>query len=249
VGLVLVALLVAGATVLALPPPSRRRLGVVAAGPPAGPGGGRPAPSSTPPRTVLVAAAAAIGGVGVAVVVGGSLGLVVGAAAAVAAFVVLRRLEPAATRRRRERLSADLPTAVDLLGACLHVGRPPDDALRVVAAAVGGPVGDELGVVTVRLALGADPVGVWREVGAQPGPLAPLGRTMARSLQSGAPMADGLRLLASDLRGRRRAAAEQQARSVGVRAAAPLGLCFLPAFVLIGIVPSIVGAFASMSWW
>ena len=249
VGLVLAALLVACATVLALPPCSRRRLGVVAAGPPAGPGGERPAPSSTPPRTVLVAAAAAIGGVGVAVVVGGSLGLVVGAAAASAAFVVLRRLEPAAIRRRRERLSADLPAAVDLLGACLHVGRPPDDALRVVAAAVGGPVGEDLGVATVRLALGADPVGVWREVGAQPGPLAPLGRTMARSLQTGAPMADGLRLLASDLRGRHRAAAEQQARSVGVRAAAPLGLCFLPAFVLIGIVPSIAGAFASMSWW
>jgi Flp pilus assembly protein TadB len=248
VALVLAALLVASSTVLVLPPSSRRRLGVVAAGPRVGAGGARPDTSGSPPATVLVAAAAAIGGVGVAVLIGGALGLVLGAAAASAAFVVLRRLEPAATRRRRERLSADLPTAVDLLGACLHVGRPPDEALRVVAAAVGGPVGHDLDVVTVRLTLGADPVGVWREIGVQQGPLAPLGRTMARSLQTGAPLADGLRLLASDLRGRRRAAAEQQARSVGVRAAAPLGLCFLPAFVLIGIVPSIVGAFASMSW-
>jgi Flp pilus assembly protein TadB len=248
VELVLAALLVASSTVLVLPPSSRRRLGVVAAGPPVGAGAQRPDASGSPPATVLVAAAAAIGGVGVAVIVGGAIGLVLGAAAAPAAFVVLRRLEPAATRRRRERLAADLPTAVDLLGACLQVGRPPDEALRVVAAAVGGPVGHDLDVVTVRLALGADPVGVWREIGVQQGPLAPLGRTMARSLQTGAPLADGLRLLASDLRGRRRAAAEQQARSVGVRAAAPLGLCFLPAFVLIGIVPSIVGAFASMSW-
>jgi Flp pilus assembly protein TadB len=248
VGVILAALLVASSTVLVLPPSSRRRLGVVAAGPPVGAGAERPDTSGSPPATVVLASAAAIGGVGVAVVVGGAIGLVVGAAAAAAAFVVLRRLEPAATRRRRERLAADLPTAVDLLGACLHVGRPPDDALRVVAAAVGGPVGHDLGVVTARLALGADPVGVWREIGAQPGPLAPLGRTMARSLQTGAPLADGLRLLAFDLRGRRRAAAEQQARSVGVRAAAPLGLCFLPAFVLIGIVPSIAGAFAAMSW-
>ena len=247
--LILAALLVASSTVLVLPPSSRRRLGVVAAGPPKGARGERPdTTSGSGPTTVLVASAAAIGGVGVAVIVGGALGLVLGAAAATAAFVVLRRLEPAATRRRRERLSAELPTAVDLLGACLHVGRPPDEALRVVATAVGGPVGHDLDVVTVRLALGADPVAVWREVGAQQGPLAPLGRTMARSLQTGAPLADGLRLLASDLRGRRRAAAEQQARSVGVRAAAPLGLCFLPAFVLIGIVPSIAGAFASMSW-
>jgi Flp pilus assembly protein TadB len=240
--------LVASSTLLVLPPSSRGRLRVVVAGPSVAADGQRPDTSGSPPTAVLVASAAAIGGIGVAAAVGGALGLVLGAAAATAAFVVLRRLEPAATRRRRERLAADLPTAVDLLGACLHAGRPPDEALRVVAAAVGGPVGDDLEVVTVRLALGADPVGVWREIGTQQGPLAPLGRTMARSLQTGAPLADGLRLLASDLRGRRRAAAEQQARSVGVRAAAPLGLCFLPAFVLIGIVPSIAGAFASMSW-
>jgi Flp pilus assembly protein TadB len=240
VPLVLAVLLVASATALALPPVSRRRLGVVAVRPALASGGQRPDATGSPPATVLVAAAASIGGVGVAALFG--------AVAATAAFVMLRRLEPAATRRRRERLAADLPTAVDLLGACLHVGRPPDDALRVVAAAVGGPLGHDLDVVRVRLVLGADPVGVWREIGAQPGPLAPLGRTMARSLQTGAPLAEGLRLLASDLRGRRRAAAEQQARSVGVRAAAPLGLCFLPAFVLIGIVPSIAGAFASMSW-
>jgi Flp pilus assembly protein TadB len=248
VPLVLAVLLVASATALALPPVSRRRLGVVAVRPALASGGQRPDATGSPPATVLVAAAASIGGVGVAALFGGGLGMVLGAVAATAAFVLLRRLEPAATRRRRERLAADLPTAVDLLGACLHVGRPPDDALRVVAAAVGGPLGHDLDVVRVRLVLGADPVGVWREIGAQPGPLAPLGRTMARSLQTGAPLAEGLRLLASDLRGRRRAAAEQQARSVGVRAAAPLGLCFLPAFVLIGIVPSIAGAFASMSW-
>jgi pilus assembly protein TadC len=42
---------------------------------------------------------------------------------------------------------------------------------------------------------------------------------------------------------------EQSARSVGVHAAAPLGLCFLPAFVLVGIVPSIVSVFGSLELW
>ena len=32
-----------------------------------------------------------------------------------------------------------------------------------------------------------------------------------------------------------------QARALGVRSAGPLGLCFLPAFVLIGIVPLVIG--------
>ena len=148
----------------------------------------------------------------------------------------------------RERLASDLPTAVDLLAACLASGRPPAAALTAVVEAVGGPLARELGAVGVRLHLGADPVAVWRELGSRPGALAALGRTMARSLDTGAPMADGLRMLAVDLRRAHRADIERRARGVGVRAAAPLGLCFLPAFVLVGIVPSVVSAFAAMSW-
>jgi hypothetical protein len=37
------------------------------------------------------------------------------------------------------------------------------------------------------------------------------------------------------------AAAEERARSVGVRAALPLGLCLLPAFVLLAVVPIAAG--------
>jgi Flp pilus assembly protein TadB len=206
-------------------------------------GGGRPTPG---PSMLL---AAAMCGLGAALVVGGWAGVVTGAGAAAVTVVVLRRLEPRAVRLRRERMAADLPTAVDLLAACLVSGRPPAAALGAVVEAVGGPLAEELQVVAVRLHLGADPVRVWRDVGRRAGPLAALGRTMARSLDTGAPMADGLRLLASDLRRAHRAAVERKARGVGVRAAAPLGLCFLPAFVLVGIVPTVVSAFAAMSWW
>jgi hypothetical protein len=49
------------------------------------------------------------------------------------------------------------------------------------------------------------------------------------------------------VRRRRRARADAIARGVGVRAAAPLGACFLPAFLLIGVVPTIVGAFGAFA--
>ncbi|MGH3366424.1 MAG: type II secretion system F family protein, partial [Nocardioidaceae bacterium] len=113
----------------------------------------------------------------------------------------------------------------------------------------GGPLAQDLSVVVLRLELGSDPVAVWGELGRESGPLAPLGRTMARSLETGAPIAADLRRLGDDLRRRARAHSQQQARNVGVRAAAPLGLCFLPAFVLIGVVPSIVSAFTALPWW
>jgi tight adherence protein B len=37
-----------------------------------------------------------------------------------------------------------------------------------------------------------------------------------------------------------------RARQVGVLAAGPLGLCFLPAFMLIGVVPTVVGTFTDL---
>ena len=43
-----------------------------------------------------------------------------------------------------------------------------------------------------------------------------------------------------------RSEAEARARTVGVRAAAPLGLCLLPAFVLVGVVPLVAGTVASL---
>ncbi|MCU1692975.1 MAG: hypothetical protein JWM64_2066, partial [Frankiales bacterium] len=47
--------------------------------------------------------------------------------------------------------------------------------------------------------------------------------------------------LAAEARASATARAEQRARRAGVLAVAPLGLCFLPAFVLLGVVPVVVG--------
>lgn len=199
---------------------------------------------AVPPRAL----ACALGGLGVAALVEGGAGLLAGSVAAAGAWIVIGRLEPAAQRRRREALLAALPLGVDLMSACLSAGRPPADSVRVVAQAVHGPLGEELTVLAARLNLGADPVGVWRGVDAAD-PLAPLARVMARSLETGAPASEGLTRLADDVRREQRSAVDKAARSVGVRATAPLGLCFLPAFVLIGIVPAVVSVFASLELW
>jgi len=53
-------------------------------------------------------------------------------------------------------------------------------------------------------------------------------------------VARALERLADDLRASRSAGVEAAAARVGVLIVLPLGLCFLPAFVLAGIVPVIV---------
>ena len=46
---------------------------------------------------------------------------------------------------------------------------------------------------------------------------------------------------ANEIQSERRAAVEARAKAVGVRTVIPLGLCFLPAFLLLGIVPVVAG--------
>jgi Flp pilus assembly protein TadB len=183
---------------------------------------------------------AALAGVACALLMGGVPGLLFGVGAAVACDRILGRLEPAAVRRRKVRIAADLPIAVELLGACLRGGSSWPTAVDAVAAAVGGPLGAELGEVAALVRLGADPSAAWLTLAADP-VLAPLARTVARAAESGASLAPALGRLAQDQRRAARAAALTRARSAGIRAVAPLGLCFLPAFVLLGIVPAIAG--------
>ena len=177
--------------------------------------------------------------------VGGPLGLVAGLAAAAISWRVLGRTESPAARRRRERLAREQPVGVQLLASCLAAGAAVGPALQVVADALPGPLGDELRRLHHRLELGVDPRVVWRELGTHP-QLGALGRTLGRAHESGASVAAGIEALAGELRARARSEVEERARSVDVRAAAPLGACFLPAFLLLGVVPLVVGIFSSM---
>jgi Flp pilus assembly protein TadB len=171
----------------------------------------------------------------------GVLGLVLGVASAAVTWRAVARMEPRAERRRRERLSEALPHVVDLMAACLAVGDSPGGALDRVASAVDDPMRSELRAVAARLRLGADSVAVWREVSRHP-QLGPLGRCLLRATESGAPVSEAMTRLAEDVRRDSRAEVEARARAVGVRATAPLGVCLLPAFVVVGVVPLVAGS-------
>jgi Flp pilus assembly protein TadB len=164
---------------------------------------------------------------------------------AVAVWVVLGRTEDPAVVRRRDQLAEDLPIGVDLLGCCLDAGAAIESALVSVSRAIGGPVGEELLAIHHRLDVGVDPARVWRSVSGHP-QLAPLGRAVGRAHETGAPVGQAVHRLAEELRDRARADVEARARSIEVKAAAPLGLCLLPAFVVLGVVPMVVGVFRSM---
>jgi Flp pilus assembly protein TadB len=255
----LVAAVSSGVAAACLLPPSRGDLAGVRHGRPALPGHSRqrgkpdafdagPSRSATPAVHSRAgigfrAASAVATGLGVMVFVGGWPGLALGPIGTVVVWRVAGRIEPASARRRREQLARALPHAVDLMASSLSVGTSPSTAVALVASAVDPPMRDELALVASRLALGADPVRVWSELTGHP-QLGALGRCLVRATDSGASVADAMHRLAEDLRRTARADVESRARTVGVKAAAPLGLCLLPAFILTGIVPLVAGSVA-----
>ena len=155
--------------------------------------------------------------------------------AATATVGTSRRGRAARARERR-----DLAVGLDLAAAALRCGQPVATALALAAPTVDGPVGARLGQVAGLLRLGADPAEAWRAV-ANDSTLGLVAHTAQRSASSGIRLANGLEAAADDLREQLRAAAQARAHRVGVLVAAPLGLCFLPAFVCLGIVPVIIG--------
>jgi Flp pilus assembly protein TadB len=193
----------------------------------------RPVPEG-PLRRWLTATAAAIP---VGLLLSGALGMGVGVAVLLGTERWLRRSQDGG-RTSEARLLEPLPVACDLLAVCLAAGLPMAGALTAVAGAVPGDLGDALERVAGMARLGADAGRAWHDA---PAVLEPLARTIRRSETSGARAAPALHALAADLRASARAATDAAVRRAGVRILAPLGLCFLPAFVCLGIAPLVIG--------
>lgn len=239
----LAALLAAASALVLLAPGDRGRLGRALPATAAAPSAGSTVRSLDPSLAGCVLA-----GIAVALLLPLPVGPLVGAALAAAGPRAISRLEPRAARRQREQLLAELPLALDLLASCLAGGAPLPGAARAVAAALPGPAGARLSAVAAALDVASPPGEAWALLGGSSpdDPLAPAARALARAADGGAPVAQAVSRLAADARADAAAHGEEAARRVGVLAVAPLGLCFLPAFVLLGVVPVVVGLAAPL---
>ncbi|MET8980836.1 type II secretion system F family protein [Streptomyces sp. NPDC004539] len=187
---------------------------------------------------------AAVVGVGW-VLVGGGTGAVLGVVGAVGVW---------RWRRGRERRGGEggaevvdtaaaarqLPLAADLLAACVAAGAGPVVAAQAVGEAIGGPVGEGLARGAAEVRLGGEPRDAWGRLARVPGAEG-LARVLERADVSGLPAAGPVARVAADARAERLRAATARARRAGVMVTAPVGLCFLPAFVVVGVVPVMVG--------
>jgi Flp pilus assembly protein TadB len=196
-------------------------------------------------RQPLRETAAALGaGAFTATVIGGVTGWLV---AGVVAFGVWRwmRDRKARAQRSEEETGAlaaaeQLPLAAELMAACLAAGSSPGQAADAVGRSLGGPLGVRLIRAATELRLGAEPAAAWGRFEPVPG-----GDRFARCIEragtAGVPAVDPVTRFATELRTKQAREASARARRAAVLVTGPLGLCFLPAFLAVGVAPVVLG--------
>ena len=168
--------------------------------------------------------------------------------ASIAVAALAARVRPRPSPAELAGTAGDLAVRLDLIAACLRSGTdvaaglaaahevlPPTTTLdaRSDPAAV-------LPRVAGLLALGAEPATAWRVADGCPD-LAPVAAAACRSAVGGTALADALSEQATVLRGRVVMVGSKSAERAAVLIAAPLGVCFLPSFLCLGLAPVIIG--------
>ncbi|MGC9543577.1 type II secretion system F family protein [Streptomyces sp. UG1] len=184
----------------------------------------------------------AVGAAGWALV-GGIAGPAVGLV--VAGGLWLWRRRQGAVGRDTEEVDAGevarrLPLAADLLAACIAAGAGPVIAAQAVGDALGGPVGDGLARGAAEVRLGGEPGEAWQRLASMPG-VGALARLLERADVTGLPAAEPVARLAAEARADWTRNATERARRAAVMVSAPVGLCFLPAFIAVGVAPVVIG--------
>lgn len=143
--------------------------------------------------------------------------------------------------------TAAVPEAIELLVVTVHAGLTPQQALRRLAACGPPPATDAFAAVVHGLDRGLRLADAVTRLGDSLGPAAhPLVDALASADRLGTPLAAVLERLSDEAAAARRRHAEADARRLPVRLSGPLVVCTLPAFVLLTIAPTLLGALSAL---
>ncbi len=136
---------------------------------------------------------------------------------------------------------------LELVAAMLDAGSGIGRSLELVTASASTDYGKALRPVVSALAIGADWETAWRSSEVRLPEILELRDALGFAALTGAPSSAILYAQAARLRRERFRAAEKRAASLGVKLVIPLGLCSLPAFICLGVVPVLLALVPSGS--
>lgn len=131
----------------------------------------------------------------------------------------------------------DTAMMLELVAAMLDAGSSIGRSLELVASSASARYTRALRPVVSALAIGADWDTAWRSSAVSLPEVMELRDALGFAALTGAPSSAILYAQAARIRRERFRAAEKRAASLGVKLVVPLGLCSLPAFICLGVVP------------
>jgi pilus assembly protein TadC len=135
-----------------------------------------------------------------------------------------------------------LASSLELFAACLSSGMAVAGAARATAPHAPISLALVLDHAADLLGLGADPATAWSRSGPPTNDcVEALCRLARRSATSGTALAQAVSELADQSRVDAADASRAAAERASVLVAGPLGVCYLPAFVCLGIIPVVAG--------
>jgi pilus assembly protein TadC len=155
--------------------------------------------------------------------------------------------EAGSARKRAGPGIKDTAMMLELVAAMLDAGSGIGRSLELVAASASARYRDALRPVVSALAIGADWDTAWRSSAVRLPEILELRDALGFAALTGAPSSAILYAQAARLRRERFRAAEKRAASLGVKLVVPLGLCSLPAFICLGVVPVLLALVPSGS--
>lgn len=139
----------------------------------------------------------------------------------------------------------DTAMMLELVASMLDAGAGIGRALELIAKCASPPIRQSLRPVVAALAIGADWETAWRTPTKHAPQVVRLKNALAFAALTGAPSASILYAQAARERREQFRAAEKRAAALGVKLVVPLGLCSLPAFICLGIVPVLIAMLPS----
>jgi hypothetical protein len=132
---------------------------------------------------------------------------------------------------------ADIAGVIELLALTLRGGVGLVEAMEAVASHVDGVLGMHLRTVAAASRWGVEDATAWASV---PAAWQPAARALRIAASAGVPPADALVSAAVELRRSEQQRLEVATATLGIRIVLPLGLVFLPAFILTTVMPIVI---------
>ena len=144
--------------------------------------------------------------------------------------------------KRQKQIQADTADTIDQMTICVEAGLGLDAAIARVASTTEGPLADELRRTMSDIRAGVPRGQALRALSdrVQIPEIRQLVSALLQAQKHGVPMADTLRIQSAQMRLKRTQRTEERAAKLTVKMLFPIIVCFLPVFMIIILVPSLI---------